>query len=729
VQTNPRVVDCSPVQSLSIVGDLIHELKSLINSSDHPNADALYLRPRLPIVLTSQLDTRVLLSQLDLTDTTDRVVAINFLNLNGIDLHSLPLRNDAAEKSALGQVTINLDASMVALFYDSTPLGLRDMFPGYMFKSYSKYHPEPVCPYVFTNAALDYLEIGNQVDSFLVRNLWYFARTSPTEASIHANILSFKAQGFRLRLDDSLASPLVFESTQVAFFNGSFRSIQTDLFKSFTSLRVFYFVVSDLGNFFHEIGIEWIPHCANFSFVQFTDYDNSWYEYSYPDRDFCVFASFPFERFITPVLDTNLAECTHTIQWLMQIYKDAYAFNPHMFPENTIQLYDICTRIEFDRAVFDKKVQLCKINQTLGNYEVYPGFFTIESTLVLVTACVIYLLIPVGSITGFILNRRVVQTIKKNEKKELKETFYQYMSLNSKFNCVFCLAYVLYPLTSCSESKDPNLFFCTSISNSYIVQYYKIICVNFIGETVKMSANFSYLLMTINRYMLIGREHLSILERISKLELKNVVIFTVTFSSLVNVGHLFQYQIYDGGIEARRDGSLFWSFNYPLTASDYQRFFTPYSLTYFCVDFGLFFFINTAIEISILRKFHAELKEKQRKMQEMQQANQNQINKLESDKKKEQRAITMVALNSLVNFILRCPEVFIISKNLDLLSADSSVTRFMSKFQSIGLLLYNISYFLYILTFSTNVLIYFKFNEAFNKAFRFRSNTNTNKKS
>jgi hypothetical protein len=58
------------------------------------------------------------------------------------------------------------------------------------------------------------------------------------------------------------------------------------------------------------------------------------------------------------------------------------------------------------------------------------------------------------------------------------------------------------------------------------------------------------------------------------------------------------------------------------------------------------------VEIVIVFKFHKELREKRRKMQEMtsQQIDERAKLKLEEDAKKEQRAIKMLVFNSLVNF-------------------------------------------------------------------------------
>ena len=81
-----------------------------------------------------------------------------------------------------------------------------------------------------------------------------------------------------------------------------------------------------------------------------------------------------------------------------------------------------------------------------------------------------------------------------------------------------------------------------------MTQYYKIVFVAYLGESVKMCANISYILIAVNRYMLIGRDHLSILEKISKWEMKRVIQGSIAFSLLINIGHIWQFQVNSGRV-------------------------------------------------------------------------------------------------------------------------------------------------------------------------------------
>jgi hypothetical protein len=81
---------------------------------------------------------------------------------------------------------------------------------------------------------------------------------------------------------------------------------------------------------------------------------------------------------------------------------------------------------------------------------------------------------------------------------------------------------------------------------------------------------------------------------------------------------------------------------------------------------------------------------------------------LEKDNKTEKKAVTMVVVNSLINFVLRLPEIFtFMTLSIDSLKSltfdkDSSVfieTNFL------GSLLLDLSYFMFILTFSIQIFL------------------------
>jgi hypothetical protein len=76
--------------------------------------------------------------------------------------------------------------------------------------------------------------------------------------------------------------------------------------------------------------------------------------------------------------------------------------------------------------------------------------------------------------------------------------------------------------------------------------------------------------------------------------------------------------------------------------------------------------------------------------------------------------------NSVVNFFLRLPEIFIF------LSASVKIILLYNCPQSWESFILDIFYFSYILTFSTNVAMYYLFNTKFKQAFAFWSNVKKN---
>jgi hypothetical protein len=118
------------------------------------------------------------------------------------------------------------------------------------------------------------------------------------------------------------------------------------------------------------------------------------------------------------------------------------------------------------------------------------------------------------------------------------------MSLNAIFNCAYCVIFLFYPINSCVDTLTYG-YFCSSIRTLVVTQLYKIVFVAYFGESIKMCANIFYILMNVNRYMLIGREHNPTLEKISNLDMNCVIGFSIAISLFLNIGHIFQYTLND----------------------------------------------------------------------------------------------------------------------------------------------------------------------------------------
>jgi single-stranded DNA-specific DHH superfamily exonuclease len=238
--------------------------------------------------------------------------------------------------------------------------------------------------------------------------------------------------------------------------------------------------------------------------------------------------------------------------------------------------------------------------------------------------------------------------------------------------------------------------------------------------------------------MLVGKEHNFVLTIISKWSLKHVIRATVVFSLLINIGHCFQYRINYGWAQLLNDfdGNELTYDLYPSIVI-FNAAFQVYSIAYFVINFGLFFLINTFVEASLVMKMRKEIAEKRKRIEEEIRASAaNNLSfskvvtnvirlkqrKIVEDAKKETRAIKMVVANSLINFFLRVPEICVFfSSNTTFLNylvfGQVYNLNSMFLFNNISSMMVSVSYFCYILTFTTNVVIYCVFNGKFKHHF------------
>jgi hypothetical protein len=230
--------------------------------------------------------------------------------------------------------------------------------------------------------------------------------------------------------------------------------------------------------------------------------------------------------------------------------------------------------------------------------------------------------------------------------------------------------------------------------------------------------------------MLIGRDgHNPTLKKISKWEFKWVVGLSLGFSALVNIGHIFQYKLNSGGFYLPNNYYLYIDLAYPSIIEETLSV-SVYFLLYVIVDYIGFFIINTLVEVTMVKKLHFELEEKRKRLEKMDE-NENgshkntstdpisfrKRRKHEIEEKTEQRAILMVVINALINFFFRLPELFFIYSVSCQFFGLSFWTDILRSFQNLSQLTVDLTYFFYILTFSTNFLIYYLFNLKFKQTF------------
>jgi hypothetical protein len=135
-------------------------------------------------------------------------------------------------------------------------------------------------------------------------------------------------------------------------------------------------------------------------------------------------------------------------------------------------------------------------------------------------------------------------------------------------------------------------------------------------------------MMTLNRYLLVGKDHASWLVNIAKLEFKQVIRGAFLISALINIGHGWEYQ--DVGVFSLiRPVFSQLDLNNGDSYSDYPRAnqgqaYFYFSIAYFVVNFGVFFILNTGVEVKIVHRMHKELQEKRERLAKMNAAKSSQ---------------------------------------------------------------------------------------------------------
>ncbi len=454
------------------------------------------------------------------------------------------------------------------------------------------------------------------------------------------------------------------------------------------------------------------------------------FKYTYPDEDFCLFHTFPHERLVVPVLHSPaLTSCTNVTFWLTRHYGHYISsrVSSYYFTPPSVSIYYMCLNISTDHQTHlaDRKAAQCRFGSS-QNIQFTADFtsYDIDFVYMLTESLILFVLTPLVCLLGLILNSLVIWSISENQKSELKEDFYKYMSLNAKFNCIYSLIYMFTPINYCSNY--PSGVFCSLIYDSLFAQYFKIIVIAYLGESVKLCANVSYILMTVNRYMLIGREHNKILEAVSKVNFVKFTFGLVSSSLALNIGYIFQFRANNGNDFYMRGQFLFHSYDfYPSIEEGNKSFTTFLIMLYMIVNYFLFLIINTSIELVIVYKLRKEIRDKKERFANMTtgvSGNSNlsfrQRRKAEADDKKERRAITMVLVNGLVNLFLRFPEFFTFFNNWNMLFEASYLYFWLCEKARVCKYLMEVANFAYLLTFSTNCVIYYLFNAKFRQTFQ-----------
>jgi hypothetical protein len=438
-----------------------------------------------------------------------------------------------------------------------------------------------VSPLAFNNSFLSSLSVSI-VDHYVFKTLLEFCNdydtyitqildsnsTNDTQTESSSQIKSVIEEltifGYNYKLETSLLHPIVFRSLLGLNINGKVKTIQTDLFllSPYQFLDTIDFNLRNLKQFFHNVGFEWTKNLnINASSVCFTNQNILMYvsfnqslnhaqssletkinpPYQFPDTDFCIFSSFPVNRSVVFSYETPIEDCSCLYFWLIQNYP-CYAASVIEDQRNVLLLrYLNCANKSdnFKTNCLNTNSKSLEFCDSLNRPEILQKFisepdisdYDIEYSLYIVQFIFNVILLPLFCILGFFSNALTIYVVTA-QAKELKEPFFDYMKLNSLFNCIYC---VIFLTTLMNECIMFNGIYCSSVRTSLFAQWYKILVVEYFGDAIKICSNVTYILMNVNRYMLIGRDHNKTLQSISELNPKTVNICLFLFSSTLSI--------------------------------------------------------------------------------------------------------------------------------------------------------------------------------------------------
>ncbi len=244
------------------------DFKQLNFSNCNLNITDLRLRPEKNVMLNNSLN----FSGLNL-NSLESFLRIHFSNINGIDLET-NIRDDLKFTTNSYDDSKQFDYKHIIwhfelshfLFYFNEKIINNETCNYELFKKTKGFlsqvhflimesdviYSDKTCPLIFHNSIIQTLTFKKMSSSFIFNNKFAFIRNMPLNLfdSFNSNILQLQIILYHYDLDLNLLNEHVFESIMDLDIDGIIKSIQDDLFKSFTNLKQLRFRTQNIKGLF-----------------------------------------------------------------------------------------------------------------------------------------------------------------------------------------------------------------------------------------------------------------------------------------------------------------------------------------------------------------------------------------------------------------------------------------------------------------------------------------------
>ena len=529
-----------------------------------------------------------------------------------------------------------------------------DAFVNLLFETISD-RKEGVCDLAFRYANIGRVKFFRLADTYFKTNLIRFQQSK--YESINSTVTYFVLdECYDIDLDSNLMNRNVFEKVNNIWILGELRSIETDLFKPFRNIRSIVLLKSIFFRLLHAQGNGWIrsinsdlnvnlSNCTQIdenrdrlTIIRNVKIDKEDPIYNDEKEDFCLFSNFPFNQMV--VLEGFFLQesCMHL--WI------THHSNILQTPDHKCNQY----LLTGSKCKFKQIIARCnKASFSLRKNHRQNKYTSIDK-MVITEFLLLVVLSPLISLIGIVTNTLIVLVIVyKDNQKDMKEKQYKYMAIHSVINI---LIYLVHLIGLMSECQMPYGLFCSSIRHHVVIQYFKIILVEYFGFFFRLISNFTYVAFGINRLSLVGKDHNKLTKFFSEVEVKKYLAVCIILSGGLSVIKALRYDVNTIMLEE----STPIVFNQDLFRKESKTSFNLKIIFNFICDFinyVLFVIANFIIDVILLKKLKEVMQEREEKFKEQ---SEQAKEKLKIDNRSSyRRVILMVVLSSFINILLKFP--------------------------------------------------------------------------
>jgi hypothetical protein len=284
--------------------------------------------------------------------------------------------------------------------------------------------------------------------------------------------------------------------------------------------------------------------------------------YTFPDEDFCIFSNYPHDRSVLIRTSPDLLNCTCLKIW---ISKNAALLAAHNELGESI-FGPICPSLVNDSVKFNQFFNACgfpdkysrcqlnmaSLNQSLASYtDSYFQFYDTQYVLIemrdILKNYFDYWVLVVGFLANLITVVVIINAYRKasvysnnkdNQLGSIKENFFTYMLINSIINSIYCLMMFFNETFPCVANVSGN----GNLKSNCLVTD---VCIATAASVLKLTANVTYLQMSLNRYLLVGKDHYEWLKTVGKANIGIVLIVALVTSCFLSYVVVEQENLFD----------------------------------------------------------------------------------------------------------------------------------------------------------------------------------------